>query len=167
MASDLPGFFEGTEMSTAGWWEALWPDPAVLATIGLRRVMDVVDRCSGDGWFTLQIAKIARHVVAIDIDANLLEVAHHRLKEGGLTNCEFVTGNAYDVATLVRRPADFVFMANVFPRRAGSAATVACSARHAQTARRVRDHQLAPAATRANRHPGRATRAKNGIANVA
>ncbi len=25
--SDKPdGFFEGTEMPTAGWWEALWPD---------------------------------------------------------------------------------------------------------------------------------------------
>lgn len=115
MSSELPGFFEGTEMPTAGWWEALWPDPAnVLVTIGLRGGMDVVDLCSGDGWFTLQIARIARHVMAIDIDANLLEVAHHRLKEGGLTNCEFVTGNAYDVATLVRRPADFVFMANAF-----------------------------------------------------
>jgi SAM-dependent methyltransferase len=115
MSSELPGFFEGTEMPTAGWWEALWPDLAnVLVTIELRRGMDVVDLCSGDGWFTLQIARIARHVMAIDIDANLLEVAHHRLKEGGLTNCEFVTGNAYDVATLVRRPADFVFMANAF-----------------------------------------------------
>jgi hypothetical protein len=24
----LPGFFKGTEMPTAGWWEALWPEPA-------------------------------------------------------------------------------------------------------------------------------------------
>ena len=23
-----PGFFEATEMPTAGWWEALWLDPA-------------------------------------------------------------------------------------------------------------------------------------------
>ena len=28
-----------------------------------------------DGWFTLQIAKLARHVVAIDIDTNLLDEA--------------------------------------------------------------------------------------------
>jgi ubiquinone/menaquinone biosynthesis C-methylase UbiE len=56
--------------------EALWPDPAgVLAKLGIRPGMDVIDLCSGDGWFTLQIAKIARHVVAIDIDAALLEVA--------------------------------------------------------------------------------------------
>jgi ubiquinone/menaquinone biosynthesis C-methylase UbiE len=51
--------------------------------------MTVVDLCCGDGWFTLQIAKIARHVVAIDIDPHLLEVARHRLTEGGVTNCAF------------------------------------------------------------------------------
>lgn len=27
----LPGFFKGTEMPTAGWWEALWPNPAMVA----------------------------------------------------------------------------------------------------------------------------------------
>lgn len=115
MTSDIPGFFEGTEMPTAGWWEALWPDPAgVLAAVGVRPGMEVVDLCSGDGWFTLQIAKIARHVTAIDIDPALLEVARHRLRENGATNCAFVVGDAYEVADLVPRPADFVFMANAF-----------------------------------------------------
>jgi hypothetical protein len=48
MTNDPPGFFEGTEMPTAGWWEALWPDPAgVLAATGLTPGMDVVDLCSG------------------------------------------------------------------------------------------------------------------------
>jgi len=108
-----PGFFQGTEMPTAGWWEALWPDPAgVLAAVGLRPGMDVIDLCSGDGWFTLQIAKIARHVLAIDIDATQLEVARHRLAESGVTNCEFIAGDAYDIAAA--GPADFVFMANAF-----------------------------------------------------
>jgi len=76
--------------------------------------MDVVDLCSGDGWFTLQIATLARHVTAIDIDGNLLEVARKRLTEQGVTNCDFVAGDAYDVAKLVSQPADSVFMANVF-----------------------------------------------------
>jgi hypothetical protein len=59
--ADLPGFFEGTEMPTAGWWEALWPDPAkVLRAVGITAAMTVVDLCSGDGWFTLQIAKSLR-----------------------------------------------------------------------------------------------------------
>jgi hypothetical protein len=59
--NDKPlGFFEGTEMPTAGWWEALWPDPAgVLAKVGVKSGMDVIDLCSGDGWFMLQIARLA------------------------------------------------------------------------------------------------------------
>ena len=102
-------------MPTAGWWEALWPDPAgVLAAVGIEPGMEVVDLCSGDGWFTLQIAKIARHVIAIDIDPSLLEVARHRLTESGTTNCDFVAGDAYELAKLVSGPADFVFLANAF-----------------------------------------------------
>jgi SAM-dependent methyltransferase len=115
MTDDLPGFFEGTEMPTAGWWEALWPSPAdVLAAVGLTADMDVVDLCSGDGWFTLQIARIARRVTAIDLDGKLLEVARIRLAESGVTSCSFVAGNAYDIATLVARPVDLVFLANAF-----------------------------------------------------
>jgi hypothetical protein len=31
-----PGFFEGTEMSNAGWWEALWPEPVkARAAVGV------------------------------------------------------------------------------------------------------------------------------------
>jgi ubiquinone/menaquinone biosynthesis C-methylase UbiE len=115
MTSDLPGFFQGTEMPNAGWWEALWPDPAgVLAAVKLRPGMAAIDLCAGDGWFTLQIAKIARQVIAIDIDPNLLEVARRRLTESGVTNCDFVAGNAYELVKLVPRPADFIFLANAF-----------------------------------------------------
>ena len=114
MTDHPPGFFQGTEMPTAGWWEALWPDPAaVLTAVGLRPGMDVIDLCAGDGWFTLQIAKVARHVSAIDIDPTLLKVARHRLLESGVANCEFIAGDAYDIAKLAG-PADFVFMANAF-----------------------------------------------------
>jgi SAM-dependent methyltransferase len=111
----LPGFFEGTEMPTAGWWEALWPDPAkVLSEVGLQPAMDVVDLCCGDGWFTLQIARRARHVRAIDIDRQLLDMARTRLVESGAANCTFVEGNAYDLPKLVLAPVDFVFLANAF-----------------------------------------------------
>jgi SAM-dependent methyltransferase len=111
----ITGFFQGTDMPTAGWWEALWPDPAkVLASIGLKPNMEVVDLCSGDGWFTLQIAKVARHVVAIDIDRAFLDLARLRLAESGVTNCDFVEGDAYDIAKLTQEPSDFVFLANAF-----------------------------------------------------
>jgi predicted methyltransferase len=55
-------FFEGTEMPDAGWWEALWPDPAgVLAAVGMKPGTTVVALCCGDGWFTLPIARIVRN----------------------------------------------------------------------------------------------------------
>jgi ubiquinone/menaquinone biosynthesis C-methylase UbiE len=115
VTTNLPGFFQGTEMPAAGWWEALWPDPAgVLAAVGIVPGMDIIDLCSGDGWFTLQIAKIAAHVTAIDIDPHLLEVARHRLTEAGVSNCDFTAGDAYALDKLVSEPADFVFMANAF-----------------------------------------------------
>lgn len=102
-------------MPTAGWWEALWPNPArVLTTVGIKPGMEVIDLCSGDGWFTLQIAKVARHVVAIDIDAKLLDVARHRLAESAVTNCDFVAGDAYELTRLWPQPVDFVFLANAF-----------------------------------------------------
>jgi len=110
------GFFEGTGMPDPGWWEALWPDPAkVLRDVGVTPGMDVVDLCSGDGWFTFPLSRIARSVITIDIDAALLEAAKVRIAErGGAPNCTFVEADAYDVAKAVRHPVDHVFLANAF-----------------------------------------------------
>lgn len=111
----VPGFFEGTGMPDPGWWEALWSDPInVLAKVGIKPGMDVVDLCSGDGWFTLQIAKLARRVISIDIDGKLLETSKARLAENGITNCTFIEGDAYDIEGLVREAVDHVFLANAF-----------------------------------------------------
>jgi ubiquinone/menaquinone biosynthesis C-methylase UbiE len=115
MVDHLPGFFAGTEMPVAAWWEALWPDPAgVLTAVGIRPGMDVVDLCSGDGWFTLPMARIAKCVIAVDIDGAMTEAAHRRLTEAGVTNCRLVQGHAYDLARVAPCPVDFVFMANAF-----------------------------------------------------
>lgn len=111
----IPGFFQGTEMPAAGWWKALWPDPAkVLANTGLTGSAEAIDLCSGDGWFTMPMARVARHVFAIDIDRKLLDAARTHLEKAGVTNCEFIEGDAYDIAKLVPRPVDFVFLANAF-----------------------------------------------------
>ncbi|MDE2166014.1 MAG: class I SAM-dependent methyltransferase [Alphaproteobacteria bacterium] len=113
--SDLPGFFQGTEMPTAGWWPALWPDPAgVLAAIGIARGMDVVDLCCGDGWFTAPLTAIARHVVAIDLDPAFLEAARRRVMATGAINCTFIADDAYKLAERVPGPVDYVLMANAF-----------------------------------------------------
>jgi ubiquinone/menaquinone biosynthesis C-methylase UbiE len=111
----LPGFFEGTGMPDPGWWEALFPDPArILTSAGLPSGSDAIDLCSGDGWFTLQMARIARQVIAVDIDPHMLETSRVRLREAGIVNCEFIAGDAYRLPELVLKTVDFVFMANAF-----------------------------------------------------
>jgi ubiquinone/menaquinone biosynthesis C-methylase UbiE len=116
MTNRPAGFFEATGMPDPGWWEALWPDPAkVLTDVGVTPGMDVIDLCSGDGWFTLPLSRIAHSIIAIDIDAALLEAAKVRIAErGGAPNCTFVEADAYDIATVVRQPVDHVFLANAF-----------------------------------------------------
>lgn len=109
------GIFRGTEMPDAQWWEALWPDPArVLVECGLTAGAEAVDLCVGDGWFTLPMARIARHVTAIDIDGRLLALCRRRLAQAGLANCRFAQADAYDLAKIASDPVDFVFLANVF-----------------------------------------------------
>ena len=103
-------------MPDPGWWEALWPDPAkVLRDVGVTPGMDVIDLCSGDGWFTFPLSRIARNVIAIDIDAALLEAAKVRIAErGGAPNCTFVEADAFNIVKVVRHAVDHVFLANAF-----------------------------------------------------
>jgi len=111
----MPKFFEGTGMPDPGWWEALWPDPrGVLLASGLESNMKAVDLCSGDGWFTLPLAKLASRVWAIDIDAAMLASTQARLAEADISNCCLVEGDAYEIAGLISEKVDFVFMANAF-----------------------------------------------------
>lgn len=125
--SDLPGFFQGTEMPTAGWWPVLWPDPArVLAAVGITRGLDVIDLCCGNGWFTAPLATTARRVIAIDLDPAFLDAARRRVTAIGATNCTFIVSDAYKVAKLTPIEVDYVLMANAFhgvsePERLGRA----------------------------------------------
>jgi SAM-dependent methyltransferase len=115
MPDPPPGFFEGTEMPDGSWWQALWANPtAVLTGSGLTEGVTAVDLCAGDGWFTLPMARIARHVLAIDIDATLLNLAKRRISEAGLKNCEFVVANAYDLNAFLTEPVDYMLIANAF-----------------------------------------------------
>jgi ubiquinone/menaquinone biosynthesis C-methylase UbiE len=109
------GFFPGTGMPDADWWEALWPQPAkVLADLGIEPGIEAVDLCCGDGLFTAPLARMVRHVVAIDIDPEMLGTARSKVADAAISNCEFFQGDAYALADFVRRPVEFVLMANTF-----------------------------------------------------
>ena len=108
--------FPATAMPDPEWWLALWPRPAdVLGALGVEPGLEIaVDLCCGDGLFTVPLAALARQVVAIDLDPQLLAAARERTDAAGSSTCEFVEGDAYDLASLVRRPADIVLIANTF-----------------------------------------------------
>src|SRR5690348_11042407 len=113
--TSLPGFFPATAMPDPDWWQALWPEPKqVLAAIGIRADMEVVDLCCGDGLFTAPLALMCQHVVGIDLDPGMLAVACEKLTAAAVTNCELVDGDAYAIATLIGRAVDYVLIANTF-----------------------------------------------------
>jgi SAM-dependent methyltransferase len=157
MSSDLPGFFQATAMPDAGWSHELWPNPAhILKQVGLTSGMDAVDLCSGDGWFTLQIAKIARHVMAVDIDAKMLAHASTRLARDRIDNCDYQLGDAHGLAEYVPWPVDFVFMANSFhgvPDRQRLARIVGAALKPGGRFAIVNWHQLPREKTTVKGHP--------------
>ncbi len=109
--------FPATVMPDPDWWQALWPQPGqVLAGLGIAPGTGMaVDLCCGDGLFTAPLARLARHIVAIDNDPRMLALAREKVaavSDAGA--CDFVEGDAYDIARLVRRPADLVLIANTF-----------------------------------------------------
>ena len=102
-------------MPDPDWWEALWADPAqVLRSLGIQPHMEVVDLCCGDGLFTAPLARMTRHVIAIDLDPAMLDKARARLLGADITNCDFIATDAYNLAEIIREPVDFVLIANTF-----------------------------------------------------
>lgn len=82
MKTLLSGFFPATAMPDPDWWEALWPDPAqVLSSLGIEPDMEVVDLCCGDGLFTAPLARMTRHVIAVDLDPAMLDKARAALDD--------------------------------------------------------------------------------------
>ncbi len=111
----LQGFFPATAMPDPNWWQELWPRPEdVLAKFGIESEADAVDLCCGDGLFTIPLARMTRHVVAIDLDPEMVRLARVRAQVADVTNCTFIVGDAYDLAKLVQTPQDFIFIANTF-----------------------------------------------------
>jgi len=118
-------------MPDPDWWQALWPRPdKVLAKLGLEPTAEVIDLCCGDGLFTIPLARMVRHVAAIDLDPAMLALARDHALTEAVTNCTFIMGDAYDVEMLVPVRVDWVLMANTFhgvpdkPRLAGAVAAV-------------------------------------------
>ena len=101
-------------MPDPDWWQSLWPDPKqVLAAVGIRADMEVVDLCCGDGLHGTPCA----YVPSRRRDRPRPGHAEGHTEQGcgsRATNCELIEGDAYAVAELVGRPVDYVLIANTF-----------------------------------------------------
>ncbi len=123
--------FPATVMPDRNWWHALWPDPDGFArALRIERRMTVVDLGCGDGYFTAAIARQVGpgHVIGIDLDPAMLEQAQAACD--GLSNCEWLLGDAMELSRLLGAPVDYVLIANTFhgaPDKTGLAREVAAA----------------------------------------
>ncbi|MEB0027718.1 methyltransferase domain-containing protein [Pseudomonas sp. MH9.2] len=111
--------FQATGMPDKNWWHALWPDPdGIVKELRIESGMTVVDLGCGDGYFTAAIARRVGpgRVIGLDLDLDLdpamLEQAEAACD--GMSNCDWLLGDAMELSRLIASPVDFVLIANTF-----------------------------------------------------
>jgi ubiquinone/menaquinone biosynthesis C-methylase UbiE len=107
--------FPATIMPDKDWWHALWPNPeVVLRTVGMDSGIEVVDLCCGDGHFSKPMCQLVHPAKAwaLDLDARLLTEAERVCKD--YPNFISICADAHELCSYIRKPVDFVFMANTF-----------------------------------------------------
>jgi SAM-dependent methyltransferase len=67
---------------------------ALVATLGLRPGMRVMDLGCGDGTTALPAARLGADVLGVDIAENLVRAGNDRARAAGLANIRFVEGDA-------------------------------------------------------------------------
>ena len=102
--------------------DALQQPERVLDALKLAPEMTVADVGAGTGYFTLRIAKRVAHVIATDVQPQMLDILRSRL--GSLTNVQLVAAGDHDAALL---PAccDVVLMVDVYHELADPPAVMA------------------------------------------
>src|SRR5271170_3556315 len=67
---------------------------AVVASLGVKPPVRVLDLGCGDGTTAIPLARTGAEVVGIDIASNLVEAGNRRAREAGLRNLKFQEGDA-------------------------------------------------------------------------
>ena len=95
----------------------MWPDPeGVLLELGMPRSETAVDLCSGDGYFTAPLAKLAApgKVYALEMDPEMVSRAREYLSACGSGNCVVIEDDARNLAAYISEPVGFALIANTF-----------------------------------------------------
>jgi SAM-dependent methyltransferase len=81
---------------------------ALVARLGIRPGLKVLDLGCGDGTTAIPGATLGADVLGVDIARNLIEAGNRRARERGLTNCVFQEGDAADLRGLGDHTFDLV-----------------------------------------------------------
>ncbi|MBO0929387.1 class I SAM-dependent methyltransferase [Fibrella aquatilis] len=81
---------------------------ALVAKLGIKPGLSVLDLGCGDGTTALPEAQLGATVLGVDIAQNLVEAGSKRAKEAGLTNLRFQEGDACDLHDLSDHSFDLV-----------------------------------------------------------
>jgi SAM-dependent methyltransferase len=80
----------------------------LVASLGIKKGMKVLDLGCGDGTTALPEAKTGADVLGVDISRPLVEAGNKRAQKAGLTNLRFQEGDATDLSGLPDRSFDVV-----------------------------------------------------------
>jgi len=81
---------------------------ALVAKLGVKKGLKVLDVGCGDGTTALPAAKLGAEVLGVDIAANLVAAGNKRAAAQGLANLRFQEGDACDLKDLKDRSFDLV-----------------------------------------------------------
>ena len=81
---------------------------ALVAALGVREDMDVLDLACGDGTTAVPGAQLGAHVLGVDIARNLVAAGNARAQSLGLGNLRFQEGDASDLGELADDTFDLV-----------------------------------------------------------
>ena len=81
---------------------------ALVAQLGISRVLKVLDLGCGDGTTAIPEAKLGADVLGVDIARNLVEAGQAKAKAAGLDNITFREGDATDLKELKEKSFDLV-----------------------------------------------------------
>ncbi len=90
----------------------------VIAETGLSKEEVVLDIGAGSGFSSILFSRVAKKVVAYDIDARSLERTKENIEELGVANIAVKKGDAYDAATISEKEVDLFFLDVPEPWRA-------------------------------------------------
>src|SRR5689334_12334189 len=80
----------------------------LVASLGVKKGMKVLDLGCGDGTTAVPEAKLGADVLGVDIARNLVEAGNRRAQEQGLTNLRFQEGDASNLQDLKDHSFDLV-----------------------------------------------------------